>query len=403
MASLYVGTGQLEKALINTMRDTLKANSKLKINVLLDYQRGTRGIVNSKTMLQDLVDMDPSRCSLNLYHTPYLRGMYKNIMPQRWNELIGLQHMKVYIMDDVVIMSGANCSHDYFTNRQDRYVEIEDADLADFYCGLIDTVAEVSLPCPASSSEPLAVASLSPYLGDFNEFVKDAQSKISIFFSYWCEKQSKLAKVSESEDTWVFPLIQMAQLGVMHDSAVTCELLRCVPRDSQLRIATGYFNLPQEYAQTVLHECRAQCSVLMAHPNASGFKGAAGAAGGIPSAYSLLAARFAHQVELANQQARVKLLEYESPGWTFHAKGLWYYPPSSETPCLSLIGSPNLGQRSVSRDLETQLALVTVNDALRTRLHDECDKLHQPAVKAEPNRPAPLWVRAVVLLFNRYF
>ena len=32
--------------------------------------------------------------------------------------IIGLQHCKIYIFDDSVIISGANLSHDYFTNRQ---------------------------------------------------------------------------------------------------------------------------------------------------------------------------------------------------------------------------------------------------------------------------------------------
>ena len=32
------------------------------------------------------------------------------------------------------------------------------------------------------------------------------------------------------------------------------------------------------------------------------------------------------------------------PGWTFHAKGLWYSPPG-EDPTLTVVGSPNYGYR----------------------------------------------------------
>ena len=55
-----------------------------------------------------------------MYHTPLLRGALKALVPQRYNETLGLQHTKIFVFDDSVILSGANLSSDYFTNRQDR-------------------------------------------------------------------------------------------------------------------------------------------------------------------------------------------------------------------------------------------------------------------------------------------
>ena len=49
-------------------------------------------------------------CSVSLYHTPSLRGLWKRLMPQRYNETIGLQHCKIYVFDDTFIISGANLS-----------------------------------------------------------------------------------------------------------------------------------------------------------------------------------------------------------------------------------------------------------------------------------------------------
>ena len=38
--------------------------------------------------------------------------------------------------------------------------------------------------------------------------------------------------------------------------------------------------------------------------------------------------------------------EYEREGWTFHAKGLWYYPPGGNgLPTMTMVGSPNFGYR----------------------------------------------------------
>lgn len=137
IASLYIGTGDLERKLLEVTKNNIMQKKDLKFSVVLDYQRGTRGEVNSRTLLQEFVNDVPEQCSVSLYQTPRLQGSWSKALPSRYNELVGLQHMKLYIADDSVLLSGANCSNDYFQQRQDRYVEIQDADLADFYCNVI--------------------------------------------------------------------------------------------------------------------------------------------------------------------------------------------------------------------------------------------------------------------------
>lgn len=41
-----------------------------------------------------------------MYHTPNLMGLKKKIVPKRLNEGWGLQHMKLYGIDDEIIISG---------------------------------------------------------------------------------------------------------------------------------------------------------------------------------------------------------------------------------------------------------------------------------------------------------
>lgn len=82
---------------------------------------------------------------VSLYHTPDLRGIWKTHMPERWNEIVGLLHMKVCVFDDDVLITGANLSDQYFTNRQDRYVLIRDCPhLANFFEGLVHGVSNAS-------------------------------------------------------------------------------------------------------------------------------------------------------------------------------------------------------------------------------------------------------------------
>jgi hypothetical protein len=53
--------------------------------------------------------------------------------------------MKAYVFDDTLIMSGANLSHDYFTNRQDRAMKFaRSSHLANFYHDIIEDIGGTS-------------------------------------------------------------------------------------------------------------------------------------------------------------------------------------------------------------------------------------------------------------------
>jgi CDP-diacylglycerol--glycerol-3-phosphate 3-phosphatidyltransferase len=46
------------------------------------------------------------RVEIRMFHTPNLTGLRQQIVPRRINEGWGLQHMKLYAIDDELIMSG---------------------------------------------------------------------------------------------------------------------------------------------------------------------------------------------------------------------------------------------------------------------------------------------------------
>lgn len=120
LVSLYLGTGEQEKKLVDAVLNNNNfQKGDLKVDILLDFMRGSRFQTNSRTMLLPLLN-SAGNCEVSLYHTPSLRGFLKKVTPDRFNELCGLQHMKLYIFDDRLVISGANLSNDYFMNRQDR-------------------------------------------------------------------------------------------------------------------------------------------------------------------------------------------------------------------------------------------------------------------------------------------
>lgn len=415
IASLYIGTDQLETELVTDIQQNIIRNSQLKVNILIDFTRGTRGEsrkTSSKQMLQQLLIADNnSNTTLSLYHTPKLRGFKKRVIPDRWNELIGLQHMKIYVADQTVIISGANLSNDYFKQRQDRYVLIKDKNLSDFYYDLIEKVQEFSVQVSADNkyySHP-KWNQLS-YEEDQQRFVAQANDSICKFFTTTADAMKchneKMRSSNTKIDTWIFPFVEMGQLKVHHDSIVTENLfLKAIP-ESRINLTTGYFNLTQTYMDRIATKCQSSIDMIMAHPNANGFQGAKGPAGGIPAAYSQISKNFLKKLIELNQNERVKLFEYQRRGWTYHAKGLWYYLPGSYMPDLTLIGSSNFGERSVNRDLESQICLVTVNDELRRQLQREYVNLKRYCSAAEQElqtRNVPKWVKTAVVFFRNFF
>ncbi|ODM92515.1 CDP-diacylglycerol--glycerol-3-phosphate 3-phosphatidyltransferase, mitochondrial [Orchesella cincta] len=421
LASLYFGNGTLEHDLVEAIQDSVTKHPDLKVNVLLDYTRGSRGEDNSRTMLQPLLQQSDA-CHVFLYHTPTLRGLVKRWLPPRWNEIIGLQHMKIYLFDDSVLISGANLSNDYFTNRQDRYLLIEDSsEMADFFDSLVHKVSHFSFSVNGKNELCLNPGwNIHPSDGNQEEFVKQAKGSIVAFYEEWkqsnpkrllafLQQPSKVESSSIKDDTWIFPMIQMGALDVFMDHEATCEVFRKAPFNSTVKLATGYFNLTSEYINTIVGDSTASYEILMAHPKANGFLGARGFAGGIPAAYTLLAKKFFENVRSQGQHKRISMWEYIRPKWTFHAKGLWFYPVGAKLPMLTLVGSPNFGHRSVHRDLETQLYLITLNKGLRQKLNEEQANVFENAKPfssleiVKPERSVPMWVRMVILIFRNFF
>ena len=78
------------------------------MSILIDALRGTREAPGdcAASLLVSLVEKFSDRVDVRMYHTPNFRGIKKHLVPQRFNEGWGLQHIKLYGMDDELILSG---------------------------------------------------------------------------------------------------------------------------------------------------------------------------------------------------------------------------------------------------------------------------------------------------------
>ncbi|KAG0326878.1 CDP-diacylglycerol--glycerol-3-phosphate 3-phosphatidyltransferase [Podila humilis] len=391
---------------IATLSDALRSKPNLKLNLLLDGLRGTRdtGKGSSVSLLYPLLQAYPNQVSISLYHTPDLSGLLKQVMPPRFNEGIGLMHLKVYTFDDTLIMSGANMSHDYFTNRQDRYITFHNADITKYFNDLVSVISSVSYSLKDNNNTfKLAMEPGVPDPVKESKAFKDhAFAAVSSFLK--TNSRIQQTPLDPSYDTTLYPLAQMGPFGIRQEERVTLSVLDHILHDKSLSehakmfITSGYFNFEKRYSRAILNSQSADVCLIAASPEANGFFNSAGISKYIPPAYTLIEKRFFDKAKLADKGDVITIEEYKREGWTYHAKGLWVYPPASDLPAITTIGSPNFGYRSIVRDLEAQLFLVTSNIGLRASLHTELHSLRKYSERVtdetfnKPDRRVPVWV-----------
>ncbi|KAJ1731599.1 CDP-diacylglycerol--glycerol-3-phosphate 3-phosphatidyltransferase, partial [Coemansia biformis] len=349
------------------------------------------------------------RVRVSLYHTPALSGVSKRAWPQRYNEAFGLQHIKAYVFDDSVIISGANLSRDYFTNRQDRYMRIKDRPFADYFVGLVDAIGRISFGVASGAGGGYSLR-MEPGMPDPSrdprEFVREANDVVTQFLRRM-EIQHPAAEAAAlgERDTLAIPTVQMRQLGINQDEHHMNAFFAAVDEWAQSRacrslMASAYFNFSDSYKRSVLesHGC---WDLLVASPQANGFHAARGISQFIPDMYSIIEHSFVREATRRQRGSSVAVKEYARDRWTFHGKGIWCYL-DQDLPQLTMVGSPNYGYRSIYRDLEAQVTLIPgPASALMSDIHREAQGLlaYTRAVGAhelrERIRTAPLWLHGL--------
>ncbi|KAI8063248.1 hypothetical protein BC940DRAFT_307463 [Gongronella butleri] len=385
IAALYVG--QSEKELIDTIHQALSKSRQLQVHIVIDALRGTRVTKggSSLSLLAPLVQSFPGQVRVSMYHTPDLTGLLKKAIPPRFNESIGLMHLKVYGFDDTVMLSGANLSTDYFTNRQDRYMLFHDARVSDYYEELLDVVGSFSYQVTTRAQLVMGHGTVDP-VKQSRQFKKQARERVLAFLQHQKDVQMQRRRAqNDDHDTALFPVVQMGPFGIRQDEKMTLGLLDIADQQGRsskqplpwnIHLTSGYFNFTDQYKQVILNT-EARFRFLTASPEANGFYKSRGVSRFLPPAYTYIEKQFYDQAARAGKHDSITIEEYNRQGWTYHAKGLWVYLNGQSVPALTMVGSPNFGHRSSHRDLEAQAVIVTSNDTLQRALHKEVELLHQ--------------------------
>ena len=419
---------------------------------------------------------DSQRVTISLFKPPVrlAAGPVDFLFRGRWRELRGVHHMKYYMIDNNTILSGANLSDTYFENRQDRYLLFKNnTTLVDWLQQLttILTTSQFSYhttTTPSQLTQPANGSDAQQLQQRLMALVKPSDEDGVVGMN------AAHATLMPQVDTWLFPALQLGMIGVREEENIITRIIKLTaltafsphnpllqarkqpPTTSSssaatstsaasasppppltaatvpcLSIATGYMNLPSIYTNALL-SAATPVELLASSESANGWYGAKGVAVHVPRLYSAVLYEFLMSMA-AGSQRMVSVAEWQREGWSYHVKGMWLsmgrtvaaaatgssggeaaVGSQSADVVLSVIGSTNFGLRSLERDAECSVVIVTKgglsDGSLARRLGEERDRLWSNGVpvtvdtfeREGSERRLPWLIRSVAKFARQY-
>ena len=427
LAALYIGPAAdpslhtREVELLNALKTTDCPD----VQILLDKGRALRPVPTpTSTFITSAEACHRSLHSNNTQSKVFLLSVIpnflKSILTNPYDEISNVFHMKCYIIDDEMILTGANLSEEYFADRIDRYLCIQRGGngLVDFYAQVFQILSQhsytydpgnpnlVSPPCSPSRKEMI--------------------QSLSTLFTTSLDNQASGTNGDSSESdavAFAVPTFQAPRhffkgMSEKDHMPLDIDVLQSVlkyaqddsPNDMTIRMSSAYLNVTNRLRRLLVNNSHLLTAGRMSH----GFKPKkkAGNKGRdwIPAVYSQLARRSARHSSL---------WFYQREGWTYHAKGIWMthgetqkcFAISNASSLIATVhGSGNYGGRSTYKDMESNMFLVfnassdDVMDVKQT-FTDEWNRFEafvQPREKEETRR-APWHIRSILPFCRSFF
>lgn len=226
--------------------------------------------------------------------------------------------MQTFLGNSVWLIQRANLSHDYFTNRQDRYIRIKNCEhLCDFFESIIDSLGQFSFKACANGECVYLNENNSehPFNGAINDFSNSLSNRLKDVISTY-NTNNDINPLKSQSDAFIYPLIQINDCGIRTEELVTEKLFKLSPISSRIYLAVGYFNLTKNYIDFIVEHSGASYRILLSSPQANGFFGSNGFSNNIPSIYSYLEEEFFNNFSNLNQENRISLHEYKRDNWS---------------------------------------------------------------------------------------
>jgi CDP-diacylglycerol--serine O-phosphatidyltransferase len=361
IVTLYLQDDAGGREILDALYAAHARHPKLQISVFVDWHRAQRGLIGKQK----------SEGNAGMYRD-YAKRLGSSVaiygVPAQSRELLGVMHLKGFVIDDAVLYSGASLNDVYLQMqdryRLDRYHLLQHRELADAMAEfvqdhLVQSDAVRRLNVAAAPGTP----TLQPAIREFRQQMQRARYEVP-------------AEPASATDVAVTPLIGFGRT----DNELN-DVLLALLRGTRKRVIllTPYFNLPRPVRIVLGQLLRRGCTIdiMVGDKTANDFYIPPGqpfkTIGLLPYLYENNLRRFAraHRTQIAN--GRLNLYLWRDGDNSYHLKGLFVDDD------VAVLTGNNLNPRAWSLDLENGLLLRDPSKLLHARHQAEWAALKRHA------------------------
>lgn len=338
ITALYLQQDEAGAEILAALYAAKARQPKLDIAVLVDWHRAQRGLIGAAAQ---------SGNAGWYQEQAQLQGIDLPIygVPVQTRELLGVLHLKGFIIDDTVIYSGASLNNVYLhvgdRYRADRYHLLRNPLLANAMVQFIQDALLSHTAVHRLDRTPIpSTKDIRSTIRHFRQHLKAARYNLSGS----SQQQQQLA---------VTPLVGVGQRNPLN--RVIVKLINAAER--HISICTPYFNLPRSVTKAIKQQLKKGISVDIIIgdktandfyiPPSEPFK----TIGALPYLYEMNLRRFAKTQQSAIQSGQLNILLWNDVGNSYHLKGIWVDDD------YQLLTGNNLNPRAFSLDLENALLI----------------------------------------------
>jgi len=358
IVALYLEQDEAGREILDALYQAKTDQPNLDIKIFVDWHRAQRGRIGedkTKTNARYYYDLKQQHPSIDIpvYGVPVNR-----------REVLGVLHLKGFIIDDTVIYSGASINNVYLYKldkyRYDRYHFITNKVLADT---MVNYVNDNFLPL--DGVQRLDVSE--------HKTRKQIKSEIKQLRQHLMDVNYQYTGNSDNETLSVAPIVGLGrnnQLNkIIHHLINTTE--------QKITFCTPYFNLPNILVRDIIRLLRKgkQVEIIIGDKVANDFyipeDQPFNISGGLPYLYEINLRRFVERLQNYIDKEQLIIRLWKDADQTYHLKGIWV-----DDEWMMITGN-NLNPRAWRLDLENAILVHDPKHELQQQIKQELTTIRE--------------------------
>lgn len=358
IVALYLEQDEAGREILDALYQAKMQQPSLDIKIFVDWHRAQRGRIGedkTKTNARYYYDLKQQHQSIEIpvYGVPVNR-----------REVLGVLHLKGFIIDDTVIYSGASINNVYLYKldkyRYDRYHFITNKVLADT---MVNYVNENFLPL--DGVQRLDVSE--------HKTRKQIKSEIKQLRQHLMDANYQYSGNSDNNTLSVAPIVGLGRNNQLNK--IIHHLINTTKQ--KVTFCTPYFNLPNILVRDIIRLLRKgkQVEIIIGDKEANDFyipeDKPFNISGGLPYLYEINLRNFVERLQSYTDKQQLTIRLWKDEDQTYHLKGIWV-----DDEWMMITGN-NLNPRAWRLDLENAILVHDPNHELQQQIKQELTTIRE--------------------------